>query len=208
MASRGRGRGRGGGGGRFGMIRWAKEVEFELFPEDVTLPSNKVNSDDTLMKDLLRRNARLQNYWKASPYIVEETGENKRMHVERFSDRNKTTFTRDCLSQILVFKEFPKELVRGTARRPSRKKFRWNPETGENRLDFFEQLEKKNQGKEGTDEKENKEGENEEEEENVDDEEVEDEEEFGDDDYQQNEYFDDDEDDYNDVDEGDDEGVY
>ena len=35
------------------------------------------------------------------------------MHIERFSDKNKTTFTRDSLSQILMFNEFPKELVRG-----------------------------------------------------------------------------------------------
>ncbi|XP_054793443.1 uncharacterized protein LOC129299022 [Prosopis cineraria] len=133
--------------------------------------------------------------------------ERQRLDVERFSDRQKTVFTRDSLSQVLEFKDFPKELTQGAARRMSkRKNFRWNPESDLKALDFFEQLEKKAQGQEDKGEKEKKEGENEEDDENAENEEGE--EELSDDDYNQNEYFDDDEDDYNDVDDGEDEGVY
>lgn len=39
--------------------------------------------------------------------------ENKRMHIERFSDKQKNIFTRDSLSQVLMFNNFPKELVQG-----------------------------------------------------------------------------------------------
>lgn len=35
------------------------------------------------------------------------------MHIERFSDRKKSMFSRDSLSQILNFNAFPKELVQG-----------------------------------------------------------------------------------------------
>jgi hypothetical protein len=35
------------------------------------------------------------------------------MHVERFSDKKKTIFTRDSLPQVLVFDECVKELVPG-----------------------------------------------------------------------------------------------
>jgi len=35
------------------------------------------------------------------------------MHVQRFSDKKKTSFTRDSLTQVLVYDEFIKELVPG-----------------------------------------------------------------------------------------------
>ena len=35
------------------------------------------------------------------------------MHIERFSDRKETMFTRDSLSQVLMLDNFPKELVQG-----------------------------------------------------------------------------------------------
>ncbi|XP_061336518.1 uncharacterized protein LOC133283648 isoform X1 [Gastrolobium bilobum] len=206
MASRGRGRGRGRGGG----ANYATQVPFVLFPEDVNLPDVKLDDIDANMKKLLNWNYKFQNYWKASPYLLEETTlkkESQKMHVPRFSDKKRTVFTRDSLSQVLMLNDFPKELIQGTSKRmPSRKKFRWNPELEMKKIDFFEQLEKKDQGQEDKGEKEKKDGENEDEDENAGEEEGE--EDFSDDDYNQNEYFDDDEDDYNDADDGDDEGVY
>ncbi|XP_054777164.1 uncharacterized protein LOC129285469 [Prosopis cineraria] len=117
---------------------------------------------DASMKRLLNWNNKLKNYWKASPYFLEDTNskiqmsERQRLDVERFSDWQKTLFTRDSLSQVLEFKDFPKELTQdspnrhmvflGKARRMSkRKNFLWNPESDLKALDFFEQLEKKAQ---------------------------------------------------------------
>ncbi|KAL2969348.1 hypothetical protein AAZX31_15G075200 [Glycine max] len=128
------------------------------------------------------------------------------MHIAKFSDRKKNDFTRDSLSQVLMFNDFPQELVQGASKRASRrKKFRWNPESEMKKLDFFEQQEKTNQGKEENDENEKKDGEDGDEDENA---QEEDEEDISDDDYNQNIDFDDDEDDYNDVDDGDDEPTY
>ncbi|XP_061336524.1 uncharacterized protein LOC133283648 isoform X2 [Gastrolobium bilobum] len=145
MASRGRGRGRGRGGG----ANYATQVPFVLFPEDVNLPDVKLDDIDANMKKLLNWNYKFQNYWKASPYLLEETTlkkESQKMHVPRFSDKKRTVFTRDSLSQVLMLNDFPKELIQGTSKRmPSRKKFRWNPELEMKKIDFFEQLEKKDQ---------------------------------------------------------------
>ncbi|KAK9281892.1 hypothetical protein L1049_004799 [Liquidambar formosana] len=74
MAFRGRGRGRGygrggrgygGGGGGFGF---AKQEPFILFP-DVELPDKNGVTEE---KTLVIWNARLQNFWKSSPYYIEE----------------------------------------------------------------------------------------------------------------------------------------
>ncbi|KAH1217947.1 hypothetical protein GmHk_13G038484 [Glycine max] len=52
------------------------------------------------------------------------------MHIAKFSDRKKNDFTRDSLEQVLMFKDFPQELVQGESKRASRrKKFQWNPES-------------------------------------------------------------------------------
>ncbi|XP_020233251.1 glutamic acid-rich protein isoform X1 [Cajanus cajan] len=208
MAGRGRGRGgwgrgRGGGGG----FTFAAQVPFDPFPEDVTLPEVKIGDIDASTKKLLIWSYKLQNYWKASPYHLEERTSKKRqrMHIARFSDKKGNDFTRDSLSQVLMFKEFPQELVQGASKQTSRrKKFRWNPESGNNKLDFLEQQEEKNKGKEDVDENEKKDGEDEEDE-NA---EEEDDDDISEDDYHQNEYFDDDEDDYNDVEDGNDEPIY
>ncbi|KAK7327838.1 hypothetical protein VNO77_21931 [Canavalia gladiata] len=207
MAGRGRGRGRGRGGG---FPSFAAQVPLVLFPEDVTLPEVKIDDIDPNMKKLLNWSFKFQNYWKASPYLLEEktskSNKSQKTDIARFSDKKQTNFTRDSLSQVLMFNDFPRELAQGASKQMrKRKKFRWNPESEMKKIDFLEQQEKTNQGKEDTDENEKKDGEDEDEEENV---EEDDEEDFSDDDYKQNEYFDDDEDDYNDVDDGDDEPIY
>ncbi|BAT87114.1 DNA-directed RNA polymerase III subunit RPC7-like isoform X1 [Vigna umbellata] len=208
MAGRGRGRGGRGWGRGGGFTTFASQVPFDLFPEDVTLPEFKIDDIDVNTKKLLSWSNKLQNYWKASPYLLEETTSKKRqsMHVDRFSDKKTNEFTRDSLSQVLTFNGFPHELVQGKSKRMSRrKKFRWNPESEMKKMDFFEQQEKTNQGKEETDETEKKEGEDEDGDGNA---EEEDEEDMSDDDYNQNIDFDDDDDDFNDVDDGDDEPIY
>ncbi|KAL5158401.1 hypothetical protein HKD37_15G042895 [Glycine soja] len=149
----GRGRGRGGRGGwgwgrGGGFNTFASQVPFDLFPEAVTLPDVNLDDihDDT--KKLLRWDSHLQNYWEASPYFLEDKTSKKRqsMHIAKFSDRKKNDFTRDSLSQVLMFNDFPQELVQGASKRASRrKKFRWNPESEMKKLDFFEQQEKTNQ---------------------------------------------------------------
>ncbi|TKY71743.1 phosphopantothenoylcysteine decarboxylase subunit SIS2 [Spatholobus suberectus] len=204
MASRGRGRGWGRGRG---FLPTYSQVPFDLFPEDVSLPDVKIDDIDVNAKKLLNWSYKFQNYWKASPYLLEERTSKKgqRMHIARFSDKKKNDFTRDSLSQVLMFKGFPQELVQGASKRMSRrKKFRWNPESEMKKIDFFEQQEKTNQGTEDADENEKKDGEDEDEDENAE----EDDEDLNDDDYNQNVDFDDDEDDYNDADDGDDEPIY
>ncbi|KAH1209417.1 hypothetical protein GmHk_15G043959 [Glycine max] len=136
----GRGRGRGGWGRGGGFNTFASQA--------VTLPDVNLDDihDDT--KKLLRWDSHLQNYWEASPYFLEDKTSKKRqsMHIAKFSDRKKNDFTRDSLSQVLMFNDFPQELVQGASKRASRrKKFRWNPESEMKKLDFFEQQEKTNQ---------------------------------------------------------------
>ncbi|WVY93402.1 hypothetical protein V8G54_032490, partial [Vigna mungo] len=178
MAGRGRGRGGRGWGRGGGFTTFASQVPFDLFPEDVTLPEFRIDDIDHMdenTKKLLQWSNKLQNYWKASPYLLEETTSKKRqtMHVERFSDKKTNDFTRDSLSQVLMFNGFPDELVQGKFKRMSRrKKFRWNPESG--LVSDFE--------KEETDEAEKKEGEDEDGDGNA---EEEDEEDMSDDDYNQ-----------------------
>lgn len=41
------------------------------------------------------------------------SSERQSMHIAKFSDRKKNDFTRDSLSQVLMFNDFPQELVQG-----------------------------------------------------------------------------------------------
>ncbi|XP_065851760.1 uncharacterized protein [Euphorbia lathyris] len=203
MAFRGRGRGRGrfgGGGGGFG---YARQEPFIEFPE-IELPDRKAVKEE---RALVLGNAKLLNFWKSSPYFLEESiaKKSQSMDIERFSDwgKPKTTAKRDALSNFLILEpmNFPKELLTGAKReQPNPKKVRWNPNSDIKKWDLFEKLEEKFQGREDKGEKEKKEGEDEEDEE--DEEAQEAEEEPSDDDYNQNVDFDDDDDDYNDVDAG------
>ncbi|KAK9281021.1 hypothetical protein L1049_003913 [Liquidambar formosana] len=209
MAFRGRGRGRGygrggrgygGGGGGFGF---AKQEPFILFP-DVELPDKNGVTEE---KTLVIWNARLQNFWKSSPYYIEEKTSKKSQStdIERFSDRAKRrtkSKVDEELQNYLKLANFPQELVPRDKVQGSRrvsgvqKEVQWNSESDMQKLDFFEKLEQKDQGQDENRGKEKKEGENEEE----DDAEVmeEEDEEFSDDgDYNQNIDFDDDEDDFN-----------
>nr|DAD17854.1 TPA_asm: hypothetical protein HUJ06_019317 [Nelumbo nucifera] len=196
MAYRGRGRGRGRGDGGFSI---AKQEPNILFPEDVSLPDiNGVTEE----KALVYWNLKLQNYWKSSPYYLEEATP-KTSHdidIERYSDRGKkkTKTRRDPLSYHLKFSPayFPLELIKGTKQvQYDQRKVRWNPEAGLQKLDIFEKMESRFQDADEKVGKEKKEGEDEDE----DEERIEEvDEEFSDDgDYNQNVDFDDDEDDFN-----------
>ncbi|KAL6335738.1 hypothetical protein AAG906_039501 [Vitis piasezkii] len=116
MAFRGRGRGRGGyGRGGVGGFGIAKQEPFVLFP-DIELPDVSSVPEE---KNLVIWNARLQNYWKSSPYYLEDIVPRKSQStdIERFSDRVKlrTTLKRDPLEQILrlTSDNFPLELLQG-----------------------------------------------------------------------------------------------
>ncbi|TYK03851.1 DNA-directed RNA polymerase III subunit RPC7-like isoform X1 [Cucumis melo var. makuwa] len=200
MAFRGRGRGRGGGGGSF---QYAKQEPFELFPENVTLPSVSEMPEELA---LAMGQINFLKYWKASPFYLEENVMKKmqRTEIEKFSDRLKmnSTLKRDSLAQIiqLTSRNFPEELVEGfKGKLRTKRKVQWNPESGLKKMDFLEKREEslKGQDKEDKEKKEGEEGEDEDEEE-----EDAQSEELTDDDYYQNEYFDDDEDDYNMEEEG------
>ncbi|XP_038898866.1 glutamic acid-rich protein-like isoform X3 [Benincasa hispida] len=177
--------------------------------QNVTLP---IVSDMPEEKSLAIRNNKFLNYWKASPFYLEENVMKKmqRTEVEKFSDRSKSnsTLKRDSLAQILQLtsRNFPEELVDGfKGKLRTKRKVQWNPESGLQKLDFLEKREEslKGQDKDDKEKKEGEEGEDEDEEE--DDAQSE---ELTDDDYYQNEYFDDDEDDYNMEEEGGDEPEY
>ncbi|KAL9438355.1 hypothetical protein AB3S75_024098 [Citrus x aurantiifolia] len=208
MAYRGRGRGRGGygGGGGFGF---AKQEPFKLFPE-IELPAHK---NIPIEKNLILWNSRLLNYWKSSPYFLEENVEknSQSVDIERYSDWNKpkVSSNRGSINQFLQLRSnnFPAELVKDSREQRNPKRVRWNADRGLRKLDLFEKLEQKFEGQEDKDEKEKKEGEDEDE--DGDEAAGEAEEEFSDDgDYNQNIDFDDDEDDFN-MDEGnDDEATY
>lgn len=165
-------------------------------------------------KNLVIRNARLQNYWKSSPYYLEDIVPRKSQStdIERFSDRVKlrTTLKRDPLEQILrlTSNNFPLELVQGMkGATHNKRKVQWNPESDMQKLELFEKLEKKLEGQDEKGGKEKKEGENEDEDDEGGEEAAE--EEFSDDgDYNQNIDFDDDEDDFNMEDDNDDEATY
>lgn len=211
MAFRGRGRGRGGyGRGGVGGFGIAKQEPFVLFP-DIELPDVSSVPEE---KNLVIRNARLQNYWKSSPYYLEDIVPRKSQStdIERFSDRVRlrTTLKRDPLEQILrlTSDNFPLELLQGMkGATHNKRKVRWNPESDMQKLELFEKLEKKLEGQDEKGGKEKKEGENEDEDDEGGEEAAE--EEFSDDgDYNQNIDFDDDEDDFNMEDDNDDEATY
>ncbi|KAE8709136.1 Basic helix-loop-helix DNA-binding superfamily protein isoform 1 [Hibiscus syriacus] len=201
MAFRGQGRGRGWGfgGGYF------KSEPFVLFP-DIELPDVKAVPEE---KALVIWNSRLINYWKASPYYIEEHVSKKKqsMDIERFSDwgKPKNTSKRNSLNQVLQLQShnFPKELIQDSSRvQRSAKKMRWNLDSGLEKLDMFEKFEKDFEDKEGKEKGDGEEDTDEEQGEQSD-------ESYSDDgDYNENEHFDDDEDDYNVQDDGDDEPIY
>ncbi|KAK3220021.1 hypothetical protein Dsin_013991 [Dipteronia sinensis] len=207
MSFRGRGRGRGGFGGGRGF---AAEKPFELFPvSDVVLPAPTTVPID---RNLILWNTRLLNYWKTSPYYLEENVEKKNQStdIERYCDlkKPKTASTRDSIYQFLQINasNFPQELVKDSRQQQKRKRVRWNP--GMKKIDdYFDEIEQKYQDQGEKDDTEKKEDEDEE---DNDDEAVEeDEEEFSDDgDYNKNEEFDDDEDDFNMNDDDNDEPMY
>ncbi|KAF6173717.1 hypothetical protein GIB67_032435 [Kingdonia uniflora] len=73
--SRGRGWGRGrgfggGGGGGFGIV---KTEPYLYFPEDVELPDVHGITEE---KTLANWNVKLLNYWKFSPYYIEDKAQN------------------------------------------------------------------------------------------------------------------------------------
>ncbi|KAL5078671.1 hypothetical protein RYX36_007092 [Vicia faba] len=121
-------------------------VEFQLkwlaedMDEDEDAADFKIMHDQShlyffpSMKHLIKWDLSFDSYFKAAPYLLDDTESKgrKRMHVERFSDKKKIAFTRDSLSQVLYYDEFVKELVPGKSKQMlSRKKFRWNPEAGD-----------------------------------------------------------------------------
>jgi DNA-directed RNA polymerase III subunit RPC7 len=218
MAFRGRGRGRGRGfGGGFGY-GFAKQEPFELFP-DLELP--KIPTVSKEQEALVIEQRRLENFWKTSPYFLEESTSKESIFsdsfhkkrqsddIERYSDRKmqNNKIVRDSLSQYLVLSRFPKELVEDSkGKQPSRKRARWNFDSELQKLDLFEKLEQA-EGEE-EDRKDKKGGEDGDEDE--DEEDIKEESSDTDGDYKQNIDFDDDEDDYidGDGDGGDDEGFY
>ncbi|KAA3455152.1 nucleolar transcription factor 1-like [Gossypium australe] len=99
MSFRGRGRGRGRGFGGRGFGGYVPPEPFVLFP-DIELPDVKAVPEE---KTLVVWNSRLLNYWKASPYYLEEhvSKKSQSMDIERFSDwgKPKNTSKRDSLNQ-------------------------------------------------------------------------------------------------------------
>ncbi|XWS18939.1 hypothetical protein CRYUN_Cryun32bG0087700 [Craigia yunnanensis] len=204
-----RGRGRGRGFGRGGFSGFYKPEPLVLFP-DIELPDIKGVPKE---KTLIIWNSRLQNYWKASPYYLEDNVSKKSqsMDIERFSDwgKPKNTSKRNSLNQILQLQShnFPKELI-GDSRKVKQtaKKMRWNLDSGLEKLDMFEKFEHglEDQYKEGKEKKGDGEEDNTDEESG----EQSDESDSDNGDYNENEHFDDDEDDYNLDDDHDDEPIY
>ncbi|CAI8592022.1 unnamed protein product [Vicia faba] len=100
-------------------ICWSHRTQhcypFVLFPEDINLPDAKLGENVASMKHLIKWDLSFDSYFKAAPYLLDDTESKgrKRMHVERFSDKKKIAFTRDSLSQVLYYDEFVKELVPG-----------------------------------------------------------------------------------------------
>ncbi|KAJ4718016.1 DNA-directed RNA polymerase III subunit [Melia azedarach] len=175
MAFRGRGRGRGGYGGGGGGFGYAKQEPFELFPfsivqmQDIELPDHR---NVPVEKNLILWNSRLLNYWKSSPYFLEESVEkserwSQNTDIERYSDwsKPKITSNRGSINQFMRLRSsnFPAELVKDSKEVRNPKRVRWNADAGLRKLDLFEKLEQKFQGQEEKDDKEKKEGEDEDE---------------------------------------------
>ncbi|KAF6164670.1 hypothetical protein GIB67_035105 [Kingdonia uniflora] len=228
--SRGRGWGRGrgfGGGGGFGIV---KTEPYLYFPEDVELPDVHGITEE---KTLANWNVKLLNYWKFSPYYIEDKAQNtpqlprfpidepsefnllgmldsNDVEIERYSDKYKPKKKRrDPLSYYLKLTptNFPLELIQGSKRvQHDQSKLQWNPDSS----DAFTVLDKvdkkfKDHVKELQAEKKAKEDESEEENgENIEEESSNDEI----DDYTEGQYFDDDEDDFNPGDDNNEEDYY
>ncbi|KAL8472944.1 hypothetical protein ACS0TY_029308 [Phlomoides rotata] len=200
MSFRGRGRGRGGFGGGFR----AAAVPFEPYPEIAGLGTAEYS---TTHIQLIRWSTYLEKDCDLSPYYYEDRSERpkrQKLDIERFSDRqSKAAKVKPPIWDVIELStdHMPAELARGGAKRV--KKLKWTSGSDFNKLDYFEELERKRKGQDGT---EKKEDEDEEEEELVGEE---DEGEFSDEgDYEQAEYCDDDEDDFNMADDNDDEPCY
>ncbi|MBA0651016.1 hypothetical protein Goklo_018388, partial [Gossypium klotzschianum] len=158
MSFRGRGRGRGRGFGGRGFGGYVPPEPFVLFP-DIELPDVKAVPEE---KILVVWNSRLLNYWKASPYYLEEhvSKKSQSMDIERFSDwgKPKNTSKRDSLNQVLQLQShnFPKELIGELSSFPllvrlqsnigisdskraqrSAKRMRWNLDSGLKRKHVF-----------------------------------------------------------------------
>ncbi|PIA63458.1 hypothetical protein AQUCO_00201063v1 [Aquilegia coerulea] len=158
-------------------LMFAKQEPYVLFPDNVQLPDvNGVVEE----RELVFWNMRLQNFWKSSPYYLEETNttKSKDTDIERYSDRGKPSQAkRDPLSYHLklTVPNFPQELIHGSKRvQHDQRKVRWDPESGLERLDKLERLEEKH-GDKAEGGKEKKEGDDEDDGEEEDVEEEEDE---------------------------------
>ncbi|RVX17246.1 hypothetical protein CK203_003003 [Vitis vinifera] len=116
--------------------------ECSVMFQDIELPDVSSVPEE---KNLVIRNARLQNYWKSSPYYLEDIVPRKSQStdIERFSDRVKlrTTLKRDPLEQILrlTSDNFPLELLQGMkGATHNKRKVRWNPESGLMRIEYLD----------------------------------------------------------------------
>ncbi|GAB2293458.1 hypothetical protein Dimus_027658 [Dionaea muscipula] len=189
-------RARGGGRGRGGRI-YAKEESFPLFPSGVELPDRGNVKGDMA---LLRWQGRMTNYWKYSPYLIEQKSSEKNevVDIEKYSDRAKPKrrWMRESVSAFMKLERgyFPQELLEGV-KSGGIKKAKWKQDSDGKKLDMIfdetlQKLKKKQNNKEATEGNES-------------DKEDEDEEEDDQSsastggDYSQNEDFDDDEDDFN-----------
>ncbi|GMH17638.1 hypothetical protein Nepgr_019479 [Nepenthes gracilis] len=192
-------RGRGGRWYRGGGMRYFKQEPFELFP-DIELPERRNVTEEE--REILMWDLKLQNYWKTSPYNLDEE-KSEDTDIERYSDRAKKRqrLSRQPLSSYMNLEPgyFPRDLLPGV-KSSGGQKIKLKQKTDLQLDALFEKFEKKDQelksGKESEDEE--KDEEKDEDEESGD---------FSDDgDYEQNEVFDDDEDDFNMSDGGDDQG--
>ncbi|KAH6782313.1 hypothetical protein C2S51_007606 [Perilla frutescens var. frutescens] len=195
---RGRGRGRGGFGGGGGGYRSGKQEPVELFPEIECLGTVKY-SDEEVRKyaRFVNWSKNLQTFFETSSYYYEGRSQHlnkvQKLDIERYADKKlRATQAKQPLWHLIKMDtdHMPAELARGDKR--VAKKVRWDNDVDLNKLDVFEKLEQKHEGKEGGEKKENEEEEEEELENEEDDGEYSDE-----GDYEQAEYCDDDEDDFN-----------
>ncbi|XP_074345292.1 uncharacterized protein LOC141684278 isoform X2 [Apium graveolens] len=143
MAFRGRGRGGrfGGGGGPC----HAEKIKFELFPKIENLPDVQNVKQDLVS---FSWSYRLQMSWKLSPYNYKGVGNEIEGHesidVERYSakDSKKIRHKPSLSDYIRMTDEYvPAELA--VRHQRGRKRVRWNQESDMQKLDIFEELEKK-----------------------------------------------------------------
>ncbi|XP_022715056.1 glutamic acid-rich protein-like isoform X2 [Durio zibethinus] len=101
MSYRGRGRGRGRGFGGGGFSGFNKPEPFVLFP-DVELPDIKGVPEE---KTLVIWNSRLHNYWKASPYYLEENVSKNLRRVQRSAKKMRWNLD-SGLQKLDMFEKF------------------------------------------------------------------------------------------------------